>query len=237
MKDFLGIGKLFLDNDHLIAIDINARTSTMEKILKIAVLCCFLISNTFVFGQYKKTVKSNVCKTHKKTAFTGIELSPVLEIEVAKKHFVSNSFIRNEGQTRGAQPMTALLNEPVQEVLFTYILLTDSPERSKNIHTSERVEARNHEHYLYSGSLKTSEQRIAYTARFDLGERNHVIINDRKFYLNKGQTLMIAPQKDGSLRFLQVHSPGLNSLTAPAYVEKLLTKEEVMSFFERPGNI
>ena len=57
------------------------------------------------------------------------------------------------------------------------------------------------------------------------------------FDLTKGRTILIAPQKDGSLRSMQIDSPVLSSQEIQGYTDKLLKKEEIENFFSQRGNI
>lgn len=163
----------------------------------------------------------------------GVGAAPTQYLTMGDKQFVSTSFIVNKGEHNAV----FLGENQVQEVYFTYILLTDFIDTVNYTHGANYSESRNHPNYLCEGTLKTSSQNIDFLAMMTADRNNYAVINMRFFDLRFGQTILIAPQKDHTLRFLQVKSPGLNSLTAPAYVKKLLTKTEVISFFQQEGNI
>ena len=149
------------------------------------------------------------------------------------KSFMSKSFIVNKGEHNAVY----LGEERLQEAYFTFVLLTDFVDTVNYTHAMTYAESRNHPHYICEGTLKTQKQNIDFLAMMTGDRNNYAVINMRFFDLRFGQTVLIAPQKDGSLRFLQVESPGLNSITAKAYVDKLLDQPEIMHFFEQPGNI
>ncbi|MDW3651437.1 MAG: hypothetical protein R8P61_30440 [Bacteroidia bacterium] len=151
----------------------------------------------------------------------------------AGKSFMSKSFIVNKGEHNAVY----LGEERLQEVYFTFVLLTDFIDTVNYSHATTYAESRNHPHYICEGTLKTQKQNIDFLAMMTGDRNNYAVINMRFFDLRFGQTILIAPQKDGSLRFLQVESPGLNSITAKAYVEKLLDQREILHFFEQAGNI
>lgn len=163
----------------------------------------------------------------------GIGFTRTQYLSIGDKQFISTSFIANKGEHNKVFMGT----DQLQEVLFTYIMLTDYIDTVNYTHGSNYAESRNHPHYLCEGTMKTTAQTIDYLAMMTGDRNNYAVINMRFFDLRFGQTILIAPQKDNSLRFLQVPSPGLNSLTAPAYVEKLLTKAEILNFFQQKGNI
>ncbi|MEL6255755.1 MAG: hypothetical protein AAFR87_27365 [Bacteroidota bacterium] len=149
------------------------------------------------------------------------------------KSFMSKSFIVNKGEHNAVY----LGEERLQEAYFTFVLLTDFIDTLNYSHAMTYAESRNHPHYISEGTLKTKNQNIDFLAMMTADRNNYAVINMCFFDLRFGQTILIAPQKDGSLRFLQVESPGLNSITAKAYVSKLLDQAEIMYFFEQPGNI
>ncbi|MFT4780310.1 MAG: hypothetical protein ACI80P_001427 [Flavobacteriales bacterium] len=57
------------------------------------------------------------------------------------------------------------------------------------------------------------------------------------FNLTQGQTILIAHQKDNSLRSLQLNLPELSSDEIDQYTAELLEKNEISAFFTSPGNI
>lgn len=60
----------------------------------------------------------------------------------------------------------------------------------------------------------------------------------RIFDLRVGRIILIAPQKDGTFRSLQLESPVMSSYEADEYIPMLLKENnEVIEFFTQPGNI
>ncbi|MNY10518.1 hypothetical protein D3C86_1435030 [compost metagenome] len=66
---------------------------------------------------------------------------------------------------------------------------------------------------------------------------SYAIINMRLFDLTLGKTILIAPQKDGSFRSMQIDSPKLSSETSGPYLRKLVKRKEVVAFFTQKGTI
>lgn len=59
----------------------------------------------------------------------------------------------------------------------------------------------------------------------------------RLFDLNYGRVILIAPQKDGSLRSMQLMLPIISSNEVKSHVENLLEEKEIIDFFTKKGNI
>jgi hypothetical protein len=66
---------------------------------------------------------------------------------------------------------------------------------------------------------------------------NYAIIGTRFFDLTAGQTVLLAPRKDGSVRFMQIQNEQLSTEDLENYANTLKTKQEVISFFNHPENV
>ncbi|WP_335975961.1 hypothetical protein [Gaetbulibacter jejuensis] len=152
--------------------------------------------------------------------------------QIGDKTVIMNSFFVADNEINKKR-----LNGKNNEVFFQLLVLTDTLDTinynlNKNIGIS-----RNHPDYVAQGFVKTKENRIDYFA-FDTAESNsYAIINTRLFDLNFGNTILIAPQKDGTLRSLQIKSPQLTSETVDEYTNVLLQEERVKIFFTNTSNI
>jgi len=88
------------------------------------------------------------------------------------------------------------------KVAFNILYLTDIDDVDKG--SAAHVASRNYPHYFSSGTQKTTQGEIDWV-QMDLADSsNFAIINQRYFDLQFGQTIVVVPQKDGSLRFLQL---------------------------------
>ncbi len=59
----------------------------------------------------------------------------------------------------------------------------------------------------------------------------------RLFNLNFGQVIIVAPQKDNTLRFLQVQREFLSSEDLNEYINELIKEEKIKTFLTMEGNI
>lgn len=122
---------------------------------------------------------------------------------------------------------------------FTILFLTDKPLLDKGQNPS--VISRNYPHYLFIGTQNTSLGNIDWVQTTLGNGENFAIITQRYFDLKAGRTVLIAPLKDGSLRFLQIKdSPetytwkelsSKSVVTINNFVEKIKINENVTSFF------
>jgi hypothetical protein len=124
---------------------------------------------------------------------------------------------------------------------FTILFLTDKPLLDKG--QNPAVISRNYPHYLFIGTQNTSLGNIDWVqATLGNGE-NFAIVTQRYFDLKAGRTILIAPLKDGSLRFLQIKdSPetytwkelsSQSVMTINNFVKKIKINEKVISFFSQ----
>ena len=85
--------------------------------------------------------------------------------------------------------------------------------------------------------MATKELKIDYLAFQTAENTAYAIVNTRLFDLKHGKTIIIAPQKDNSLRSLQVRSPQLTSESVTGYTRELLKQKEIIDFLEQQANI
>lgn len=123
------------------------------------------------------------------------------------------------------------LEDKNDDVFFQILVLTDTLD-TENYNLNKNITiSRNHPDYLAQGFVKTKSHTIDYLA-FDTAERHsYAVVNTRIFDLNFGKTILIAPQKDGTLRSLQIKSPELTSETIIKYADSLINEEKVSRFF------
>lgn len=129
------------------------------------------------------------------------------------------------------------LGDRIDDIFFQIIVLTDSIDSLNYTHLGGAIISRNHPDYVGQGFYKTKNNKIDYVAFITPNSNSYAIVNTRLFDLNFGKTVLIAPQKDGSLRSLQIESPDLSSKEIEDFTDQLLKEERVMDFFTKPGNI
>ncbi len=97
--------------------------------------------------------------------------------------------------------------------------------------------SRNNPGYICEGFFKKRKNEIDYTAFLTANRDAYAIVNMRLFNLKYGRTILIAPQKDGSLRSMQILSPILSNQEVKGYIDKILKQDDIKTFFLNMDNI
>lgn len=172
----------------------------------------------------------------------GYVSSRPLELEVTGKRITGHSlaYAYDEYRIRPAGD-TAAYYGTACNLLF----LTDAGEEDPG---NNMIVSRNAPHYLATGRMATSIGAVEWVQMQLADGSNFVIIAQRYFDLRQGRTILVAPQKDGSLRFLQlaVSPEGMRTLkdgkaankeALRTYYASLLEDERVVPFFMATGNL
>lgn len=153
-------------------------------------------------------------------------------IKLKDKNIVYNSFFVNKCDVN-----EKYLNDKPNEVYFIIIVLTDILEDKDFTKSDSQVISRNHPNYIGQGYFKTLNNQIDYVSFLTADRNSYSIVNMRLFDLTIGEVILIAPQKDGSLRSMQIKSELLSSKDVRNYVENLLNEKKIVDFFTKSGNI
>lgn len=129
------------------------------------------------------------------------------------------------------------LKDKKDEIFFQIIVLTDTIDSTNFTHFQSQIISRNHPDYIGQGIFRTKNNIIEYVAFLTAEQNSYAIVDTRLFDLKFGKTILIAPQKDKSLRTMQIKSPFLSSEEINNYTDSLLIKNEVIDFFTKQGNI
>lgn len=156
--------------------------------------------------------------------FTGIDLN-------GKKILYSYFLVNKNALTQ------KYIGDKANEVFFTIVTLTDFVDTTNFTHAGVHIISRNNPDYIGQGFFKTQEDGIDYTAFLTADRNEYAIVNMRLFNLKQGRIILIAPQKDGSLRSMQIKTPILDDKELSNYIDKMLTQENVKQFFSDPNNI
>ena len=142
-------------------------------------------------------------------------------IAIADKVIYMNAFFA------GHNPINAsVLKDRKDEIYFHIIVLTNN----ENVDANAIATSRNYPDFFGQGYVKLASSTIEYSA-FITAERNYyAIINTKLFDLNFGKTILVKPQSDGTLRFLQVASPQLSKASVMEYTKQLLKTDETKTF-------
>jgi hypothetical protein len=126
------------------------------------------------------------------------------------------------------------IGDSKDEVFFYILVLADKKIQVDGSNVSSHICSRNHPHYIGQGVFKTAKSEIDYVA-FQTADRNaYAIVNMRLFDLRAGRVVIIAPQKDGTLRSLQVEAPVLASADVKDFDAKLLKEPRIVKFLDMP---
>lgn len=154
------------------------------------------------------------------------------EFEVQNKKLLMNSFFIKENELN----KTRIQGKP-DEVFFQIIVLTDTVDDiNYNLNRSQII-SRNHPDYLGQGFIATKNNRIDYLAFLTAENEAFAIVNTRLFNLNYGKTILIAPQKDKTLRSLQIQTPQVSFDSITDLTHKLLKDPKVVDFFVSDSGI
>lgn len=130
-----------------------------------------------------------------------------------------------------------ILKDKEDEVYFTFVILTDFVDTVKYSHTSAYFTSRNNPDVVCEGFYKTKTEEIDYTAFITANRDEFAIVNMRLFNLKSGRIILIAPQKDRTLRSLQLDPPIMSSGEISNYIKEILKQNNVKAFFDNKDNI
>ncbi len=152
--------------------------------------------------------------------------------KIKDKKILYNSFYVKENSLNRKR-----LEGKPDEIFFQILVLTDSIDVKGFTHMGNQITSRNHPDYMGQGYYYTKNNRIDYSAFITIHRNSFAIVNSRLFNLEYGKTILIAPQKDGSLRSLQLNSPKMSSSEVDDYTDELLASKLVTDFFTSNKNI
>ena len=155
------------------------------------------------------------------------------ELKIGDRKIISTFFGWGRNKFNAHMPVTDRSHG-----LVTYLnlyVLTDQPDPKKQ---ARHIVSRNYPHVLASGKQKTSKGHVDWVFMGLANGDSYAIINQRIFDLNAGgRTILVAPQKDGSLRFLQLDdtpksfAPGKAREIFDDYSKRLAGDKKVVEFF------
>jgi hypothetical protein len=123
------------------------------------------------------------------------------------------------------------------EVFFHILVLSDKNVQPDGSNAFMHIHSRNHPHIIGQGLFKTATSEIDYVA-FQTADRNaYAIVNMRLFDLRAGRVVIICPQKDRTLRSMQVEAPILASDEVKDFDAKLMKDPRIVQFLNMPGNL
>lgn len=129
------------------------------------------------------------------------------------------------------------LKEKNNETFFIFIMSTDFIDTVNYTHGQAYVLSRNNPDFTCEGYFKTKNDEVDYMAFLTANRDEYAVVNMRLFNLKFGRVILIAPQKDHSLRSLQLTIPILSNNEVDKYIDKILKQDNVKSFFMNKDNL
>lgn len=155
---------------------------------------------------------------------TGVWFS---QLGIGSRELIGRHLLLGKGEMNEKKLAAAELED---EIVFSIFVL--SGKEKESLATS-----RNHPLYLAEGRIKTAAGPVEWMAIHRPDGQSMAIVNTRVFDLRFGQTILVAPQQDKSLRFLQLEAPLFSRKTLPTYLRELQQMEQVKNFLQQAGNI
>lgn len=123
-------------------------------------------------------------------------------------------------------------------VFFTIITVADSLDTNNTVPGMGLISSRNHPDYGGEGSIITKNNRIEYVAFTTPDKGSFAIVNMRLFHLEHGNIIVIVPQKDGSLRSLQIQGKKVSDQEVFDYIKnEILIRKDVVEILTEDGAI
>lgn len=120
---------------------------------------------------------------------------------------------------------------------FNLLVLTDTIDTLDYSVVNSYVTSRNHPDYVGEGRIITKHLNVDYVTFHRPDHTSYAIIGTKLFDLQLGQTIIVAPQKDGSVRFLQLDTQRLLLNEVEPFMNALIKKDPVKGFLSADGNI
>lgn len=164
----------------------------------------------------------------------GVFPTPVYESEgngslffetlIAGKRFVGRSVFVYSGDYN-----RFLFTEEKESMVYFTILVETSVKAENEVFVSSR----NHPVYVAQGSIATEKLPVDWVAVQPGDHAGNALISMRYFDLSQGRLVIVCPQDDKSLRFLQVRTPFMDDRSVERFVhEQSAVSSEWRSFVE-----
>lgn len=117
-------------------------------------------------------------------------------------------------------------------IFFTILVLTDYIDEKDFSSMKTQIVSRNFPDVIGQGFIKTQQNKIDFSAFATIENDEFAIVNMKLYNLKYGNFILIAPQKDGSLRSLQIKPQSeLTSDILKKYIEDFLETKQAIEFF------
>lgn len=159
--------------------------------------------------------------------FSGIAtLANFYGINLNGKKIVYTSFSENKNK------LNSYRIKENNRIFFTILVLTDYVDEKDFSSMKTQIVSRNFPDVIGQGFIKTQKNKIDFSAFATIENDEFAIVNMKLYNLKYGNFILIAPQKDGSLRILQIKPQSeLTSDILKKYIEGLLETKQTIEFF------
>ncbi len=156
---------------------------------------------------------------------------PDMKLTVGDKDVVYASFFVNDNPFYQSTSGT-------DRVFFTLITVTDSLDENGYAIGAGQISSRNHPDYIGQGFYQTTTGKIDFTAFTTPEGEEYAIVNMRLFHLKYGNVILVAPQKDGTFRSMQLDEKEVTSDESYEQIKsQILRRSDVIEFFSGKGVI
>jgi hypothetical protein len=145
-----------------------------------------------------------------------------------------NGFYLSGGKTEASR---IFLKEKKDEVFFVILYIRSEKDSTKDFKWSSNILSRNSPDYTCRGYFTGNKVAVDFLAFLTPNRDAYAIVDMRIFNLKFGRLVLIAPQKDRTLRSYQVSIPLLSSEEMESYLDKVLYRKDVKSFILKYGNL
>lgn len=115
---------------------------------------------------------------------------------------------------------------------FNLMVFTDTLDIEGYTLADHSITSRNHPDYLGQGRILTKQHQIDYVAFHRADNAALAVIGGRLFDLGIGQTIIVVPQQNGSVRMHQINTPYLPMQEAASYIQRLVQSDLVQEMMD-----
>lgn len=122
-------------------------------------------------------------------------------------------------------------------IFFNLLVLSDTLDTLNFTVVENYVTSRNHPDYVGEGQIKTRNMNIEYVTVHRPDQTAFAVVGTKFFDLQLGNTIVVAPQQDGSVRFMQLKHSAVYLKEVEGFLTQAVRTEPIKSFLSAPGNI
>lgn len=177
----------------------------------------------FTYGIFPYPDYDSICNK----TFSGIGTTGNFHgIDLDGKKIVYTSFFENKSS------LNSYRVKENNRVFFTILVLTDFVDDKDFTSMKSQIVSRNFPDVIGQGLIKTKQNKIDFSSFITFENDEYAIVNLKLYNLKYGNVILIAPQKDGSLRSMQIKDDVyMTTEKLKSYIDKLLIKQEIKTFF------